>query len=282
MKVSGRDRLTTAKLGIALTQFYEDDISIFVEAYDAFYGSDDSKRSGDIEFYVDIARETTGDVLEIACGTGRIAVPLVEAGCRVTGVDISEGMLSVAQRKAAALSEEARNRLDFVLQDMTALDLKRRFGFALIPARSFQHVRTPDLQRQVLTAVHRHLEPDGRFALHVFDPRLDFLIDETTPPRTLSGTHPVTGHRFVGEIIKVRFDHFAQLRHDLWRYTESAPDGTLLREETREMVLRWTYRWEMRHLLERCGFAVEAEYSDFHGAPPVYGKEQIWVCRAKS
>ena len=265
-----------------MTHFYEDDISIFVEAYDAFYDSDGSWSSGDIEFYLDIARDTADDVLEIACGTGRIAVPLVEAGCRVTGVDISEGMLSVARRKAAALPADARDRLTLIQQDMTALDLDRRFGFAFIPARSFQHVLTPERQRQVLTEIHRHLEPGGKFALHVFDPRLDSLIDETRPPPTLSGTHPMTGRRFVGELIKARFDHFAQLRHDLWRYTESAPDGTLLREETREMVLRWTYRWEMRHLLELCGFAVEAEYSDFHGAPPVYGKEQVWVCRAES
>jgi hypothetical protein len=48
------------------------------------------------------------------------------------------------------------------------------------------------------------------------------------------------------------------------------------------MALRWTYRWELRHMLELCGFVVEAEYSDFHGAPPAYGKELVVVARRKT
>ena len=63
----------------------------------------------------------------------------------------------------------------------------------------------------------------------------------------------------------------------LWRYAETDLNGVLLEEATREMALRWTYRWELRHMLELCGFVVEAEYSDFHGAPPAYGKELVVV-----
>ena len=46
-----------------------------------------------------------------------------------------------------------------------------------------------------------------------------------------------------------------------------------------ELALRWTYLWEMRHLLQLAGFVVDAEFSDFRGAPPAYGKEQIWLAR---
>jgi hypothetical protein len=53
-----------------------------------------------------------------------------------------------------------------------------------------------------------------------------------------------------------------------------------MRQEQREMALRWTWRWELRHLLELCGFEVLNEYSDFHGAPPAYGKELIVVAKA--
>jgi hypothetical protein len=53
-----------------------------------------------------------------------------------------------------------------------------------------------------------------------------------------------------------------------------------MRQEQREMALRWTWRWELRHLLELCGFAIEAEYSDFRGAPPAYGKELVVVAKA--
>jgi hypothetical protein len=48
------------------------------------------------------------------------------------------------------------------------------------------------------------------------------------------------------------------------------------------MALRWTYRWELHHLLELCGFAIEAEHSDFYGAPPAYGKELIIIARRET
>ena len=87
----------------------------------------------------------------------------------------------------------------------------------------------------------------------------------------------------IGELVLAtlerRFDHLAQIRRDLWRYAAFDADGTALEEDTREMALRWTWRWELRHLLELCGFVVAAEYSDFTGSAPAYGKELIVVAR---
>jgi ubiquinone/menaquinone biosynthesis C-methylase UbiE len=260
-------------------QFYEEAGSLFVEAYDAFYGAPGPRIAGDVAFYERVARETGGPVLELACGTGRIALPLAKAGLHVTGVDRSGAMLSIARRKLAAVSASVQERLSFVHQNMTALDLGQRFGFAFVPFRSFQHLLTIDLQRKSLEAIRRHLEPSGRLALHLFDPRLDWLIDpELILPR-LSGTHPETGRRYVGEIVRTSFDHLHQIRRDLWRYAEIGPNGEVLAEDTREMALRWTYRWELRHLLELCGLAVDAEYSDFTGSAPAYGKELILLAR---
>jgi ubiquinone/menaquinone biosynthesis C-methylase UbiE len=110
-------------------------------------------------------------VLELACGTGRIALALAEAGLKVTGVDNSEGMLSVARRKVASRALSVRQRLSLTHQDMTELILTRLFGFAFVPARSFQHLLTIDRQRRALEAMHRHLEDTGRLVLQLFDPR---------------------------------------------------------------------------------------------------------------
>jgi 2-polyprenyl-3-methyl-5-hydroxy-6-metoxy-1,4-benzoquinol methylase len=84
----------------AIDRFYEDVNSLFVRAYDAFYVGG-APIGGDVAFYERLARDTGGGVLELACGTGRIALALAEAGLEITGVDISEGMLSVARQKAA-------------------------------------------------------------------------------------------------------------------------------------------------------------------------------------
>jgi hypothetical protein len=95
----------------------------------------------------------------------------------------------------------------------------------------------------------------------------------------LIGTDPATQRRYLGEILDTRFDYLSQIRRDLWRYTEFSPDGVELETATREMALRWTWRWELRYLLELCGFTVEEEYSDFAGSRPAYGKELIVVAR---
>jgi ubiquinone/menaquinone biosynthesis C-methylase UbiE len=260
-------------------QFYEKAGSLFVEAYDAIYSGSRPQIAGDVAFYERLAREGSGPVLEIGCGTGRIAVPLAEAGLDVTGVDRSEAMLAIARRKFAAFPTSVQAHVSLVTQDMTALNLGRRFSFVFVPFRSFQHVLTIDLQRKSLKAIRRHLEPTGRLALHLFDPRLDFLCDANITPPGLSGVHPETGRRYMGEVLRTSFDHLNQVRRDLWRYTEVGPNSEVLAEDKREMALRWTYRWELHHLLGLCGFAVEAEYSDFFGSAPSYGRELVLVAR---
>jgi SAM-dependent methyltransferase len=261
-----------------VSAYYDD--PFIAEAYDAFYRGNLQQIDCDVEIYGEHAERSGGAVLEVACGTGRITLPLVERGLEVTGVDLSAAMLARAKAKAAPLPEARRNCLSLVQQDMSALELGRRFRFAFVPFRSFQHLLTPDLQRRALLAIRLHLEPGGSLALHLFDPRLDFLIDDTPLPVGLSGTSFTTGRRYECEVLKTRFDHLAQIRYDLWHYRERSQSGALMRQEKREMALRWTWRWELRHLLELCGFTVEAEYSDFRGAPPAYGKELIVVARA--
>jgi ubiquinone/menaquinone biosynthesis C-methylase UbiE len=267
-------------LEAVVDQFYEKAGSLFVEAYDAFYSSLGAQIGDDTAFYDRVAREVGGPILELACGTGRIALPLAKAGLHVTGVDRSEAMLTIAQSKLAALPASVQERLSLINQDMSELDLGRRFGFVFVPARSFQHLLTIDLQRKSLEAIRRHLGPTGRLALHLFDPRLDWLIDTHITVPGLSGTHPETGRCYVGEVLRTNFDHLNQIRRDLWRYAQIGPNGEVLAEDTREMALRWTYRWELHHLLNLCGLAVEAEYGDFVGSAPAYSKELILVARA--
>jgi ubiquinone/menaquinone biosynthesis C-methylase UbiE len=260
-------------------RFYEGANSLFVRAYDAFYAGEPPQIVGDVAFYEQLARETGGPVLELGCGTGRIALALAERGFDTTGIDLSDGMLTVARRKAAACPASVHAHLTLINQDMGQLNLGRHFGLAFVPFRSFQHLLTIDQQQRSLEAIRRHLEPTGRLALHLFDPRLDLLIDANTALPGLSGSHPETGHRYVGEVLQTGFDHLNQIRRDLWRYTEIGPNGEVLAEDTREMALRWTYRWELHHLLKLCGLVVEAEYSDFFRSAPAYGKELILVAR---
>jgi SAM-dependent methyltransferase len=260
-----------------MTSFYDGDGSIFVEAYDAFHGSGQYPLDGDIAFYTALARRAGGPVLELGCGTARVALPLAAAGLDVTGVDMAEAMLAVARRKLQVAPVDVQGRLTLLAADMTTIDLDRRFGCVIVPFRSFQQLLTVSLQREALRVIRRHLRPGGRVALHLFDPRLDVLVGDGGAGPIAEDTHPRTGRRYAAEVLRCRFDYVAQVRHDIWRYTELDAAGRVIDEATRELAVRWTFRWELRHLLEASGFTVEAEYSDFHGAAPAYGRELIVV-----
>jgi ubiquinone/menaquinone biosynthesis C-methylase UbiE len=135
------------------------------------YDEEDGPRDrGDVVFYLGLALEAAAaglPVLELAVGTGRVAIELARAGVQVVGLDISPAMLSVARSKAAGMSN-----LTLVEGDMADFRLGRRFGLIYIPFRSFLLLNTVERQRSCLASVQRHLAPGGRFALNFFNPDL--------------------------------------------------------------------------------------------------------------
>jgi SAM-dependent methyltransferase len=231
--------------------------------------------SGDLAFYLRQARRTGGPVLELGAGTGRIAIPLAAAGHDVTGVDSSAPALRVARLKAMVAPH--RGTLAFVRADMTRFALRRRFRLALIPFRAFQHLLTPAAQRACLTRVRRHLARGGRLIVDVFDPLLDRMAPEATGPARPTVVPLEDGRRLEVATVRVRNDPLRQRFREAWTFTLRGPGRRVIERSRVAVDLRWTYRWEMRYLLEACGFRVRACHGDFHGGPPRYGREQVWV-----
>jgi SAM-dependent methyltransferase len=257
--------------------------TLHVRSYDTMNSGERPVVRGDASFYLGLARRVGGEVLEIGVGTGRVALQMAAAGVSITGLDASPDMLALAAAKAAR--EGVTERIRLVCADMRAFELGRgqfglidQFGLIIVPFRAFQLLLTPEDQLIALVCFRRHLRPGGLLALHLFDPDLQFLLPGAKGPIDRQiGVDRDTGHPVEAVLETARFDHVSQVRHDLWRYRLFALDGAVLEEEALELSLRWTYRWEMRHLLQLAGFAVEAEFSDFAGSPSAYGKEQIWV-----
>ncbi len=258
--------------------------SLNVETYDIRHpvAMEGTPIAGDVAFYRGLADEFGGAVLELACGTGRVAITLAEAGFAVTGLDRSEPMLAVAREKVASANPDVTDRVDLVHGDMAAFDLGRRFGLTVIAFRSFQSLLNPALQADCLRAVHAHLEPGGRLALDLFDPLLDRCAPGSPPFEHAISRGDVwlpNGHAVQVAVTARDVDPLTQVMRETWRFTEIDPAGTVVRVQDEELRLRWTYRHELRYLLELHGFAVEAEYSDFAGSPPAYGRELIVVAR---
>ena len=259
--------------------FYAAD-SLHTEIYDVMAAKmqAESPTPGDVDFYRRLARETGGPVLDVGCGTGRVAMALVADGHEVVGVDLSAAMLRVADRRRAALPADAAARVSFLEGDLATLDLGRTFALILTPARVFQFMLTTDAQRQALAALRSHLRPDGRLVLDLFDPRLEFVVpSEEVAGRALELVHPRSGNRVTWAVTGNWPDPANQLIVQDWTATELDAGGNLLQAETERLTLRWSMRAEMRLLFELEGLRVVADYGDFQGGPPAYGLEQVWV-----
>jgi SAM-dependent methyltransferase len=242
-----------------------------------------SSVGGDVEFFRASARRTGGPILDVGCGTGRVSIPLAADGWEVVGLDRSAPMLALAERRRAAASAEVAARFAFVEADMADFNLARTFALIVVPFRVFQFLLTPETQRSGLAALRRHLAPGGELVLDLFDPRLDLCLPDVPPPAGNSDLvkHPGTGNDVRVERLERVNDPVRQVFAETWESTEVDAAGRVLRSIRETLSLRWTYRWEMRHLLELSGFEVVAELGDFRGSPPTYGREQVWVVRAK-
>ncbi|HWL32047.1 MAG TPA: class I SAM-dependent methyltransferase [Gaiellaceae bacterium] len=224
--------------------------------YDAFapiYDAWSAHMTEDVAFYVELARETDGPLVELAVGTGRVATEVArETGRPVLGIDSSPAMLALAQERAAA----AGAQLELRDGDMRELELDEPAGLIYVPGRSLLHLPTWADRRRVFERVFAALRPGGRFAWNafVFDPRIAVRVD---------------GEWNEQNGIRHRIDQF---KHD------NRLDITL--ENGGAISLWWLNRSEWEGVIDVSGFEVEALYGGFDRQPfDENANEFVWVVR---
>lgn len=224
--------------------------------YDAFapiYDQWSAHMTEDVSFYVELARESEGPLVELAVGNGRVAIPVARETERpVLGIDSSAAMLEQARERAAV----AGVALELRQGDMRDLELDEPAGLIYVPGRSLLHLPTWADRRRVFERVHASLRPGGRFAWNafVFDPRIAARND---------------GEWSEQNGIRHRIDH---AKHD------NRVDITL--ESGDAISLWWLNRSEWEGLIEVGGFEVEALYGGFGREPfDESANEFVWVVR---
>ncbi|MFQ5499054.1 MAG: class I SAM-dependent methyltransferase [Candidatus Zixiibacteriota bacterium] len=237
---------------------------------------------GDTGFYVECAKEFGEPVLELGCGTGRILLEIARAGIDITGLDLSEPMLKVCRKRVGAEPADVQERVTLLEACMTDFDLGRRFKLITVPFRAFQHLVTVDDQLNCLAAVRDHLDDDGRFVVDLFNPSLAVLTDEKykqewgeEPDFSLSDGTTVRRRFLTKEV-----DLHNQIVEAEIIYYKSHPDGHT-EKLAHNFPIRYSFRYEMEHLLVRSGLQVEALYAGFQRQPfgSVYPGELIFVAR---
>ena len=205
----------------------------------------------DVAWYVGLAREAAEPIVELAVGSGRVAIPIVrETGKHVIGIDSSPAMLAVARERSTGLPLELRQG------DMRDHALEEPVELVICPYRALLHLPTWADKRRVFERVAASLRPGGRFAFNafVFDHAIAARLDGTT--REQNGVVHTIRHVPADSRIEIARDDGATIR--VWWATKSEWDG----------------------LVDVAGLETEALYGGFRCEP--FGDESlefVWVAK---
>ena len=233
-----------------------------VPLYDAIAGIYDpwsASVTEDVEFYVEVALASGGPVVELAVGTGRVAIPIARAGVPVIGIDQSAEMLAVA--RAYAERESVAQLVDLRTGDLLRPPVEERVPLVTCPFRSLLHLESAEDKLAALRGARDLLSPGGRFVFDVFAPSREDI--EETNGRWLE--------REPGIFERADWDEEART------LTLSVRSGGT----AASFGLHWLGEPEWRALLDEAGFEVEALHGWFDRRPFDGGEDMIWVCRRR-
>jgi SAM-dependent methyltransferase len=224
-----------------------------------------------LEFYRHFISRYRGPVLDIACGTGRLTIPLAEGDVDVTGMDISEQMLKLAEIKAS----ERGVSVPFIRGDARNFNLHKKFGFIFIAAQSLSHLHTRDDIEACFMRVRQHLTEDGRLLIELHNPSLTLLSRDPSRRYIVGEYEDGNGRLILSE--QVSYDAATQVNHIVWHFcSEAATEEVILSFEMRQF-----FPQEIDELLTYNGFTIEQKYGGydeavFSGTSP----KQLIVCYA--
>jgi len=207
----------------------------------------------DLPFLLEWAEKQNGEIVDLACGTGRLTIPLAEQGYKIIGVDINEGMLDRAKEKTKNMNLP----IQWELQDCTELALNTVGSLIYMTGNSFQHFLTNDSQNRLFKSVNTHLVDGGVFIFNTRFPILNELatIDESKhtyfDKRNRTSTREFYNHE--DEVISIEKDSIS---------------------------LRYVFPLEMERLIEQNGFSILNVYSSWEKDPlEKDSSEMIYVCK---
>ncbi|MDQ2888620.1 MAG: class I SAM-dependent methyltransferase [Chloroflexota bacterium] len=228
-----------------------------------FYDIEHAQFGEDLDMYRNFAELSGGKILELACGSGRVLLPLAQDSYAVTGVDTSAAMLAIARDR---LQESGLSgRVTLVQQDVSVLDLGQKFRLAFIALGSFGHIATRKTQRLTLSAVRAHLSPGGTFIVDISNADARYM--EGLGSHIL---HQGTWWRDDGTLLthfvsptNATDSHLLELTHF---YDQHSQSGTVQRTTVTTHLYLFE-RSEIELLLEQAGFVVKDVYGDYDFGP---------------
>lgn len=221
--------------------------------------------NGDIAYYQARLAHTTGLILEIGVGSGRMLLPLLEAGYQVHGIDQSPEMLERCQHHCSAKGLTT----ELILGDIETITLDHQYEAIIIPTATFCLFATEEIALNVLKNCYRHLVPGGRLILDLDLPFYPELGEVTTTVHPLTETSGITLESKTVEIDWLHQHTITHLKYEKW------VNGSLVATELQELKLRWYGLTEFKLLLESIGFATVTLSGDYDYLTPPSNSNEI-------
>ncbi|MCG3156934.1 MAG: hypothetical protein DKINENOH_03559 [bacterium] len=243
----------------------EIDYNSIAEIYDLYVTAD-----YDIPFFLSEIKPVQGPILELMAGTGRLSLPLIEAGAKLTCVDSSSAMLDVLSRKL----QQRGLRAEVVCADVCQLSLPARFELAILPFQAFMEIIGDENQRAALAAVCKCLAPGGRFICTLHHPairrkQVDGLLHFVGHFPTKDGTLVVSGFEQGGNPVVSRQQFFEFFDGD----------GRLREKRLLQMKFAFVEKGDFEQMAQSAGFRIVQLYGSYDRAQfdPAQSPVMIWV-----
>jgi SAM-dependent methyltransferase len=235
------------------------------------FDTENSDFEPDGPFYLSLAQQVRGSVLELGCGTGRITIPLARHGINMTGLEIVPGMLARARSKAGELP------IQWVEADVRDFHLGKQFSLICAPGFVFEHLLERPEQEAMLACVREHLADEGLFIIAVRFPHLKSITNTEGEQDWFSYTDES------GREVRVSgtdyYDPVRQIGHETaYRRWYDKDDKEVTRRA--RLALRYFFPQEMEALLHYNGFSVLHRYGDWDSNPLTEESNRlIYLCR---
>lgn len=229
----------------------------------------------DIPFWVHQAKKFGDPLLELAVGTGRIAIPIAKAGYRVTGIDMSDSMLEQARRKV----EKENVSVEFIKADIRNFHIGAKFPLILIPANTIVHFTDHRDLEACLSCVKKHLEPNGKLIVDTHNPNFKYLhSDPNNPPSVREYISP-NNKGTVTVTSTQHYDSASQVNRITMKYKLPDKDNEIVDK----LSLRIYFPQELDALMSYNGFIIEDKFGNYdHDVFESASPKQILVLRQKS
>jgi SAM-dependent methyltransferase len=240
------------------------------------YDAMNSDVVADIPFYVEEARRAAGPVLELACGTGRLAIPIAQSGVEIVGLDLSPSMLSYARPKA----QQAGVGISFVEGDCRNFELGRKFALIFMAFNSMQLLHDHASLATLFASVRMHLAEGGRFIFDVFNPKMALLArtgDERTFEREYKDPE---GKGTITLEHTMNYDDASQVNRIQWYFSRRGANGEERDFRVEDLHMRCLFPQELDLLVRSQGFEIVEKFGNFERKPFASGEQkQVVVCK---